>query len=324
MSLNNTHPYDFGVVSPNGALDSYYVVSNLLLNDVNRASEAFHTAGGKGHNLARAGVRLGGRVLSIGIVGGHSGRFIEKDLAEEGIDHELVWADIETRRCNTILIEGQPDTTVILEPGQSVGDMARSALSQRVLDRISDLPYLILTGSLPPDFPESYYADLIKALPCKDTQICIDSNAEPLRLAAIEGAHLIKVNRNEFLAAFGDSSVVFSRHLAEDVYLNLKNFGLQTLIVTDGASGAYVFATDCEPFRVATAVETLESTAGAGDTFLAGFVLALQRGKKISEAARYASAAAAANLQQLGCGFLNVADVDPYLGKTTISAWVED
>jgi fructose-1-phosphate kinase PfkB-like protein len=48
--------------------------------------------------MARAAARLGGRVLSLGIVGGTSGELIECDLEKEGIAYDNVWTSHETRR----------------------------------------------------------------------------------------------------------------------------------------------------------------------------------------------------------------------------------
>jgi 6-phosphofructokinase 2 len=69
---------------------------------------------------------------------------------------------------------------------------------------------------------------------------------------------------------------------------------------------------------VTTRVDAWQSTAGAGDTFLAALLLALVRGQSLRDAACYASAAAVANLQQVGCGFFDVADVDRFLTLTEI------
>jgi tagatose 6-phosphate kinase len=321
MFSNSQYPYDIVIVSPNGALDSYYMLPDLQPASVNRATRVFHTAGGKGHNMARAATRLGGRVLSIGIVGGDSGRFIEKELAREGIDYELVWADIETRRCLTLLVEGRRDTTVVLEAGQAVGQPARNDLTQRVLRRAHEAPFVVMTGSLPPDFPSNYYAGLVEALSASVTKVCIDSAGETLRLAAQAGPFLVKVNRAEFCLAFGESNTTFSCGLVKEVYADLGAGGLKVLIVTDGANGAYVMAVDHKPFQVKTLVDSWESTAGAGDTFMAGLLLALSRGETLEGAAIYASAAAAANLQQVGCGFFDTSDVARFLKVTSVREW---
>ncbi len=323
MFSNDQYAYDIVIVSPNGALDSYYILPDLQPASVNRATHVFHTAGGKGNNTARAAHRLGGRVLSIGIVGGDSGRFIERELMREGISCDLIWADIETRRCSTLFVEGRRDTTVILEAGQAVDQRAREALTQRILDCGQEAPFVVMTGSLPAGFPADYYARLVEALSTTRARVCIDSTDEALRLAAQAGPFLIKVNRAEFCLAFGKPGLSFNRSFVEEVYTDLAERGLEVLIVTDGAHGAYVLAPGQVAFQVTTQVDSWESTAGAGDTFMAGVLLALSRGEGMESAAKYASAAASANLQQIGCGFFDVSQVGHFLELTSIREWGE-
>ncbi len=104
--------YDVVIASPSPAIDSYYVMDAVRPGNVNRARYAFHTAGGKGNNMARAVRLLGGTALSLGIVGGLSGQFITEELAREGIDADMVWSEYETRRCSTVLTPDRHETTV--------------------------------------------------------------------------------------------------------------------------------------------------------------------------------------------------------------------
>ena len=124
---------------------------------VNRAERVYHTAGGKGINFARAFHNLGGRVLSLGIVGGHSGRFIAAELAREGIPHDLVWVDQETRRSSTIISIEAMKTTVMLDSGNQITLEDGDRLLENVMAHAHEAPFLVLTGSLPPGLPASYF-----------------------------------------------------------------------------------------------------------------------------------------------------------------------
>jgi sugar/nucleoside kinase (ribokinase family) len=73
-----------------------------------------------------------------------------------------------------------------------------------------------------------------------------------------------------------------------------------------------------ERYWVKTAVPDWVSAVGAGDTFLAGLLHGLGQGGDLREAARLASAAAAANLQVLGCGFIERASVEHFLARTEV------
>jgi tagatose 6-phosphate kinase len=317
-SPNNQHRFDIIIIAPNSAVDSLYVLPHLEVGRVHRVLQVWHTAGGKGNNMARAVVKLGGRVLSLGIVGGTSGQLIVNELVREGIAADLTWTTTETRRCLTISSQdGSKETTVVLEAGRSVGTQARESLFVKALHYADQAPFLTLNGSLPPDFPDDYYAQIITTLKNASVRIAVDCAGEPLRLSAQAGPWLIKVNLQEFQHVFAaDRS--WDWQIPADVFQSLQGVGLEYLIITDGPRGAYVFRKHEVPFRVFTTEGTLVSTAGAGDTFLAGLLLALQRGQPIECAARYAAAAAAASLQQIVCGALETTDVERFLRLTEI------
>jgi 1-phosphofructokinase family hexose kinase len=305
--------YDILAISPNTAVDSYYLLSQFSVGAVNRAGHVFHTAGGKGNNLARAVNALRGKVLSLGIVGGHSGQFIIDELRREGIPADMVRTENESRRSSTLITEGQMQTTVILDSGSFLEPGAGERLVQKILACAAQAPYLVLTGSLPPSLPPSYYAGIVsqvKSTPALN--ICLDCSGEPLRQAVDQGVQVVKVNVKEFQTSFlcGEN---WKPARALEIFDSLEEKGLKLLVVTDGPQGAFVFSSGRSPFRVFTRVDRWVSTAGAGDTFMAGLLLSLGRGFSLEESARYASAAAAAQLLQVVCGSLVLEDVERFL-----------
>ena len=314
ISDSSRHEFDIVIASPNAAVDSYYPLPQLEIGTVNRSEQVLHTAGGKGNNMARAAARLGGRVLSLGIVGGTAGQLIVHDLEKEGIAFDMVWTPHETRRCVTVPALNVRQTTVVLESGGPTGEEARHHLADKIRAHARSAPFLTLNGSLPPDFPDDFYANVIHDLANTEVRICLDTAGEPLRLGAEAGPAIIKINREEFESVFTSARDWPS---TAGVFDRLHQKGLELLIITDGPRGAYVFAPEIAPFRVLTPVETWISTAGAGDTYMAALLLALERGEAVEQAACFASAAAAANLQQVVCGALSLDDVHHFLERTT-------
>jgi 1-phosphofructokinase family hexose kinase len=310
--------YDLLAVSPNAALDSYYLLSELIVGSVNRAESSLHTAGGKGNNLARAVIALGGRVMSLGIVGGFSGQFIVDQLAEESIPADMVWMEKETRRSSTLILAGQMQTTVVLDSGSSVEPEVGERLIQKIQMYADQAPFLVLTGSLPPELPASYYAEIVSRVKfTPGLNICLDCAGKALRQAVEEGVQVIKVNAKEFQSSFLEGKD-WNPAEAFDIFTCLEAKGLKLLVITDGPQGAYVFSSGTAPYRVITKVERWISTAGAGDTFMAGLLLSLKRGLSLEAATCYASAAAAAQLQQVVCGSPRLADLEHFLPATSV------
>lgn len=305
--------YDVVVVGPNAAVDTYYTLEALGLGQVNRISAVRDTAGGKANNLARAFLRLGGRPLVVGVAAGRRGTYILDQLEQEGLAHDYVMVAGNSRLNTTLLSTDARTTTVLLEPGQPVPPEALEKLVEKVTQQMPRVGYVALTGSLPPGGPPDLYARLARSARAQQAFVAVDAAGEVLRQAVLAGPNLVKVNLEEFESAFpgqaGDWDTLWRQ------YRTLAAGGLQTLILTAGAQGALCLSGQ-EAFCVQTDVPAWVSTVGAGDTFMAGLLFALRRGDSLKEAARLASAAASANLQVLGCGFIESETVKHFLGCT--------
>ena len=314
-------PFDLIVASPNAALDSYYLLPEVRVGGVNRAERSLHTAGGKGINLSRAVVGMGGRVMSMGILGGHSGRFISDEMGREKIPGDMVWTQNETRRSATFVSTSERLVTVVLDSGYHIDLTAGDQLVEKIQTYASRAPYLVLTGSLPPSLPTNYYAEIVRTVKhVKSLKVCLDSTGETLRLAVENGAQLVKINADEYQETYAKKDESLNPRSISCIYQELAKRGLELLIITDGPRGAYIYPADSKTFRVVTQVDTWVSTIGAGDTFLAGLLLAFNRGLTIESAACYASAAASAKLQQIVCGSLTIEDLNHFLTLTHITS----
>jgi tagatose 6-phosphate kinase len=305
---------DLLAVGVNPAIDVYYFLDQLRVGDVNRVASVRAAAGGKANNLARAYRRLGGNPMTTGIAGGDTGRRILAELAAEGIEHDYVLADGASRQTVTVVAGGT--TTVLLEPGPPVAEAALDALAAKVESSSATACAVVVTGSLPPGVPSAYVARLVYAARAASAPlVAVDTSGKALQLAATAGPHLIKVNVDEFERAFRCSGRDLSP--VERLFDTLANGGVETLCLTDGARGALVLSAT-ERFVVRTDTAKAVSTAGAGDAFLAGLLFALRRGDSLRDAARLASAAAAAALRTVGAGFIEPSAVEAALTRTQL------
>ena len=75
--------------------------------------------------------------------------------------------------------------------------------------------------------------------------------------------------------------------------------GVQNVIITLGARGAFVAGSQGRALVTGYKVEPVDTT-GAGDVFNGTLAVALAEGKSLAEAARFASAAAAISVTRLG------------------------
>jgi tagatose 6-phosphate kinase len=292
--------HDLLVVGVNPAIDIYYCLDRIQVGEVNRVGSVRVAPGGKANNLARAYHRLGGSPLTTGIAGGETGRRILAGLSAEGIAHDYVIADGESRQ--TVTLNTPDATTVLLEPGPPVSETTLTALIAKVAALAAGSPIVAVVGSLPPGAPSDYIAQLILTIRSTSSAlIAIDTSGEALERATLAGPNLIKVNVDEYERAFRTSAR--DQSAVERHFCSLAERGLETLCLTDGARGALVLSAG-DPFVIRTDVTNPIATVGAGDAFLAGLLSAPHRGDDLRAAAYLASAAAAAAVQSVGAGFI--------------------
>ena len=94
-------------VTLNPSWDTVVVVDDLRIGEVNRSCREFSYAGGKGIDVARTVHRLGGQTCALGIVAGPNGQRLKASLSSEGIPHDFVEAEGDTRA--NVLLENRQD-----------------------------------------------------------------------------------------------------------------------------------------------------------------------------------------------------------------------
>jgi len=76
-------------VTPNPMLDKTLYVSKLMIGATHRAQRVITLGSGKGINVARALLQLGGQVLATGFLGGYTGKQVRTLLDAEKLPHDF-------------------------------------------------------------------------------------------------------------------------------------------------------------------------------------------------------------------------------------------
>jgi sugar/nucleoside kinase (ribokinase family) len=92
--------------------------------------------------------------------------------------------------------------------------------------------------------------------------------------------------------------------------------GARELVVKTGAKGCVIYTSDSR-LEVPGFPADVVDTTGAGDCFAGGFLAALHRGRSYSEAARFANAVGALNVQHLGAvkGVLSFGETEQWMNS---------
>lgn len=285
--------------------------SPLLRGEVQRAVSVSQESGGKGVNVSRALVASGLETVAV-LPGGDSDPVLA-GLREGGVPFAALPIH-EPLRTNVALTEPDGVTTKINEPGPVLSEDQQEALIGLLLERSRGASWVVLAGSLPPGVPADFYATVTRRLRATNDgaapRIAVDSSGAPLA-AAVSGdaagmPDLLKPNAEELAelaAAAGFATASTADELEADpeaaaaAAAAVVRSGVGAVLATLGSKGAVLVTSDGAWLATHPPVKAV-STVGAGDSSLAGYLLASSRGAAPADCLRQAVAhgAAAASL----------------------------
>ena len=291
----------------------------LERGEVQRAVSVSQESGGKGVNVSRALCASG--LETIAVLPGGDGDPVLAGLHHDGVPFAALPID-EPLRTNVALTEPGGVTTKINEPGPVLSEKEQEALINLLLERARGASWVVLAGSLPPGFPADFYVTVARRLRSAagdDTPlIAVDSSGGPLVAAVVDAADgttmngisgkpdLLKPNAEELAelaAAAGFATASTAEELEADPEAAAKaaaavvRSGVGAVLATLGSKGAVLVTADGAWLATHPPVAAV-STVGAGDSSLAGYLLAHGRGAAPADCLRQAVAhgAAAASL----------------------------
>lgn len=292
-------------VTPNPSIDRTVTLpAELVRGAVHRVSSVSSEPGGKGVNVARALTLAGLDVVAILPAAEHD-PFLA-GLRAQGVDFHAVPV-AGSVRTNLTITEPDGTTTKVNEPGAALSAAEAEALAWAVMQQARADHWVVLSGSLPPGLPDSWYSDMTAALKAHGCRVAVDTSDAPLAAlaAGLERAapDLVKPNAEELASLVGVSAesleAAVSRGDAEPVVRaarQLVDRGVSAVLATLGSAGALLVDADGSWLATPPPIKP-RSTVGAGDSSLAGYVRADVEGAnapgRLQMAVAYGSGAAA-------------------------------
>lgn len=303
-------------VTLNPALDRAIDVERLRPDDTNRATAETVYAAGKGIDVSRVIRELGGVSQALGLVGGFAGSQLEGLLINAGVLTDFTSIGGETRT-NIILRESAEDRQfVISASGPEISAAEIGRLYQHVLG-LGEMTYLVLSGSLPRGVTTQIYGQLILAGRKQGAFVLLDADGPALQDAVAQQPSCIKPNHHELGRLVGrelkDERDVFAA--CDEVHAR----GVPRVIVSRGPLGLLYSTRDGLRLKAVAPPVDAESTVGAGDSVVGGFVLAHSRGLEPAECLKWGCAAGAATAQTPGTELCHRADVEAILSQVTVT-----
>ncbi|CAN5634738.1 1-phosphofructokinase [soil metagenome] len=304
-------------VTPNPSLDLLFETDELVWDDANRMADPRRRPGGQGINVVRAVRALGGHAVAMALLGGRTGAEIAAALAAEGAILLTVEADGESRTFAAVR-ERDTGRSLLLNargPARTREDALRLLRSAESAIHELRPRWVACCGSLPPGFPTDFYLPLIAAARSAGSRVVVDCDGDPLRLAAHAGCDLLVPNEHE--AARLCSMPVSSAASAARAALTLHRAGTPSVAVTLGREGA-VLAAAGRCWLATPPPLSSGSAVGACDAFLAGLLVAMERGCGPPDSLRLGVAAGASTLLSVGGELLSSARIPEVLDRISL------
>ena len=294
-------------VTLNAAVDKRYVVERLEPQTVMRVRQAASTAGGKSLNVSRVAALGGQEVTAMGFVGGHNGRLLESLLNQRGITKAFTHIGVPTRCCINVWDAAAGRSTEFLEPGSPVTQEDAAAFVRDYEARLPLADVVVLSGSLPPGLPVTFYNLLTELARRQGKPVLADTSGAALQSVARAKPTLLKPNAEELRqlvnaeTAGGDQPVAAARRLHER--------GIPIAAVSLGKDGVLV-ACDEGVYHGVTPDLPVVNTVGCGDSMVAGFAVGIANGWSIPDTIHYAVSVSTANALDRRTGHYQQADLD--------------
>lgn len=301
-------------VTLNPAIDRTILADGFKVNAVNRGWPVLAAVGGKGINVSRAVLRLGGGTEALSVLGGETGKLALKLLRDEGIRIGYIAIEGETRTCYGIIDRKLGTETILNESGPLVLDGEREEFLKLFKNSVNRGEWVVLSGSAARGFGDEIYYDLISIANEKGAHTVLDATARYLIRGVEAVPYLVKLNMEELASlVHGDVDNVDDM-MGEMERLILR--GINMVVVTRGEKGALAMTKD-RLFSIKPPEVASVNTWGSGDCVVAAMLVGLIEGRSIDDALKYGVAAGTANTLSYGAGFINNRDVSEILQGVT-------
>ncbi|NJM81321.1 MAG: 1-phosphofructokinase family hexose kinase [Tabrizicola sp.] len=315
--MTSQHPILTLTLNP--ALDMASDVAEIVPGQKLRCSDPLLDPGGGGLNVSRAIKALGGDSLALVAIGGLTGDRLAGLIRAEGVTFLSILGPGETRQSLTVNEVSTGKQFRFMLPGPVWGEAERARVFTLLSATARPGGISVISGSQPPGVPLDFPAQLAASMP--ESRVVLDTSGAALAQAVrhpIPGLEVLRMDGEEGEGLAGKP--LESREATAEFAQSLVRAGVaRQVIIARGADGNVLADKDHRIFAHAAKVK-VKSTVGAGDSFVAAFVLAMARGQSNDEALAFGSAAAAAAVTTDATQLCRPEDVMRLLPECKVSA----
>lgn len=304
-------------VTLNPAVDKYSEIDEVNYDEPIRIENTNYDAGGKGINISRVLKRFGADAPALYFSGGNLGTLLDELLEHEQVSGYPIHIS-ETTRLNYAIYDRSVKKIIKLNDlGPSVDDKEMKKMIALIRSYAKNGNIIVLSGNLPQQVEADTYARIIEEIKEDVKSVFLDTESDILETTLQQTSpEYVKPNRFEMERLMG-------KKLKSDADfiegLNYLSQWVKYPMISAGERGLYyIDSRDGETYRCVPPEAEVLSTVGAGDSFIAGFLLSISEEKPMSEAVKLGVACGTAAVSTPGNSLCYPKDVLDILDRETI------
>ena len=317
----------FLTITPNLCIERTICLPNFAVGKVHRVSplQLKVNVGGKGINAARVAAKLGCESRALAWAGRRQKLWLEEELNNENIAHDLIETEADTRICTNVLASDEFDEefikTEIVEAGNSVSIDDGTRLLQRYAALLPNAKMVAICGSYPPcedDAMNKHLALLVQMATQAGKRVLVDGKGKAFQICLHSKTPpwCVKPNLDEAQELL--NRVITTPQDERRAVRDILKSGVKIVILSCGARGAYFGTPDSIWFVAAPPVREV-SPVGSGDSLVGAFCAKFLETDDLLLAARWGVAAGAANAMQSASAFVGINEIEPLTSKVKIT-----
>lgn len=302
-------------ITTNPCIDRTVWVNEVVPEKKLRANNTEVEPGGGGINVARAIKAINGNATALYTQGGYTGSYFSEILHTENFP-TIAFPINDSTRENTLLI----DETSLLEyrigmAGPTISTDEQEQFLQ-VLSKQTHFNYWVLSGSLNPKTPVTFYSKIAELAIHQNIKLVVDTSGAALQQLIQLPLFMVKPNLGE-LAAITGKSLQSTQSIIEAAQQLAFKSNIKNIVISLGKEGAIMISQE-GVYKATPPQVAVKSTVGAGDCMVAGITYMFSQGKTAKQALQYGIACGTAATLYSGYGLCKLEDIERLLSEIII------
>lgn len=252
----------------NPVIQKTMFIKSLNENNLNRSSEYYMTASGKGINVSRVLNQLGIENIHLTHSGGTLNKLFKDLCLKDKIKAKSIDSKSEIRMCSTIISTEKHTVSEFIEEAEKINSKTEKKLRNAFSSLLHKADLLVISGSKAPGYSDNIFPWMTKTAKSRNISVILDIRGADLLTSLPYSPDIIKPNKEEFLYTRTLDKKLKSMSFEESLIYTAKTYKT-SIILTDNKNDV-IYTEGNKIYTIPVPDVKIINTTGCGDSFTAG------------------------------------------------------